>query len=685
MGDTASNIAVRWRRRQLEIVWVPATLLAFLLLCYSNGFDAAWQYDDFGNILKNPGVRMTELSWPQIVRALTAGMDYQIISRPLAYLSFALNYRFGQTEVFGYHLVNFIVHWLTAVALFLFVRGTLRLPIFNGRYEARATLIAWLSTVLWAIHPIHVTAVTYIVQRMASMAGLFYILAMYLYLLGRRVQSRGGQVAALCMSALAALCAMLIKENAVLLALSLLVYEVILLRGIDRPHARRGLVLAAAALMLIVLMGLLYTDPATLLEPYANRPFSKFERLLTQPRVLFFYLSLLAVPMTSRMTILHDVTISHSLVDPWTTLFAVGGWCGVVILAVKFYRQYPLVSFCVLFFLLNHSIEGSIFNLELAYEHRNYIPSMLLFVPVAVAVIHASARLHYHALLNSAVWLAMGCVIISFGFATFSYNRIFSSELSLWQNAVRRAPLLSLSHNNLGNVYWNMGLRELAWSEFQKAHDLDRYFNLPHKGLVYHNLGLYAAYQKRDFARALDSFRSAKAYFRGNPKIWYQTARMYTALGDYAAASAELAEALSYWPENADLHYLSGLVHVRQGRCMDALTSAEKALAIDPNHLEALTVLGQSYHCQGNYTLALVYWKRFVDREPRNLFGILALIELYDLGGKPHGAKRYLERLSSISGQRSLGQVLQLAIQEGVLSPYVPDVERIKRAAGRQS
>jgi tetratricopeptide (TPR) repeat protein len=684
VGYTISNLTIRMRRGQLEIIWVGVTLLAFMLLCYANSFDAGWQYDDFGNILNNPGVRMTELTWPQIVRALNAGMDYQIISRPLAYLSFALNYRFGQTDVFGYHLVNFIIHWLTAICLFLFVRGTLRLPIFKGRFEARAGIIAWLAAVLWTIHPIQVTAVTYIVQRMASMAGLFYILSMYLYLHGRRAQSRGGRVAALCMSALAALGAMLIKENTVLLLLSLLAYEAIFIQGSDRPHARRILVPAASALMLIVLIGLLYTDPTTLLEPYTNRPFTKFERLLTQSRVLFLYLSLLAVPMTSHMTILHDVTISHSLVDPWTTLLAIGGWCGVLILAVRFCRQYPLISFSVLFFLLNHSIEGSIFNLELAYEHRNYIPSMLLFVPVAVGAIHAYDRFHYHALLSRAVWLAMACVIISFGYTTFSYNRIFSSELSLWQHAVRRAPSLSLSHNNLGNVYWSMGLRDLALDEFQRAHALDRYFNLPHKGLVYHNLGLYAAYEKRDFARALDRFRSAKAFFTGNPKIWYQTARMYTALGDYAAASAELAEALAYWPENADLHYLSGLVHVRLGRCMEALTSAGKAVAIDPDHLEALTVLGQSHHCRGNQALAIDCWRRFVDQEPRNLYGILALIELYDLEGNRGGVKRYLERLSAISGQRSLEQVLELALREGVLSPYIPDTDRIKKAAGRQ-
>jgi tetratricopeptide (TPR) repeat protein len=684
VDDIIRDITIRRRSRQLAIIWSGAALLVILLLCYSNSFDAGWQYDDFDNIVHNPGIRMTELTWPQIVRALNAGLDYQTISRPLAYLSFAINYRCGTTAVFGYHLVNFTIHWLTAVSLFLFVRGTLRLPIFNGRYNARAAPIAWLAAVLWAIHPIQVTAVTYIVQRMASLAGLFYILSMYLYLLGRQAQRRPGQVAALCASAFAALCAMLVKENSVLLALSLLVYEVILIRGIERTDTRRVLAMSATALTLIVLLGLLYTDPATLLEPYANRPFTKFERLLTEPRVLFFYLSLLAVPMTSRMTILHDVAISHSLVDPWTTLFATGGLAGGLILALKYARKYPLVSFCLLFFVLNHSIEGSIFNLELAYEHRNYIPSMLLFVPMAIAANHATTALFQdNRLLRVAIAGAVACVIVSFGFTTYAYNRVYKTELSLWLHSVARAPLLSVAHNNLGKVLWGMGFREQAQARFRQAYELDRYFNFPQKGKVYYNLGLYAAYEQRDHALALDRFRSAKKYHMGSPKIWYETARMHLAMKDEKEAAAELNAALAQWPHDSDLNALLGLMMARKGRCDEALRAAQKAVAAEPLNLTAIAVLGRSHHCKGNYAMAIDFWKSFVTREPRSLYAILALIELYDMQGDDSALRRYLDRLIAIGKNTPFDDILDMAVRESFLSPYIPDVDRIKEAARR--
>jgi tetratricopeptide (TPR) repeat protein len=676
-----SNIAIGWRSRKLEIVWAGATLLVCLLLCYSNSFGVAWHYDDFINIVRNPDVQMTELTWAQIIRALNAGMDYQIISRPLAYLSFALNYRFGETEVFGYHLVNFIIHWLTALCLFLFVRSTLRLPIFNGRYETRAAFIAWLAAMLWAIHPIQVTAVTYIVQRMASMAGLFYILSMYLYLLARRIQSRGHQITAFCMSVFAALAAMLTKENAVLLVPAIFLYEALLLKGFKRLNVRRTLVYTVLAVILISLIGLLYTDPATLLEPYANRPFSKLERLMTQPRVLFFYVSLLAVPMTTRMTILHDVVISHSFVDPWTTLLAIAGWCGVFFLAMKFCRRNPLISFCLLFFLVNHSIEGSIFNLELAYEHRNYIPSMLFFVLLALAANHAMHLFHYSRLLRVGICLAAACMIVSFGYTTYAYNRVFKNELSLWMHAVARAPSLSVTHNNLGKVYWNKGLKEIAYVEFKQAYELDRYFNFPQKGLVHYNLGLYAAYGQRDYNLALDHFQTAKKYYLGDPKIWYETARMHLALGNRTDAVDELNAALAYWPQNPDLNFLSALMLVRRGRCDEALKMAEKVIALEPLHLDAIAVLGRSHQCKGNYAIAIDYWKTFVDREPRNLYAVLALIELYDLERNDMAVRSMLKRLIAISGNKPLDKVLEIAVREGSLSPYIPDTVRIKKAA----
>jgi tetratricopeptide (TPR) repeat protein len=682
VDDTTHHTRVRRHKGRLEIVWGAATLLLLLLLCYANSFNAGWQYDDFINVRHNPAIRMTEVTWQQIVRAMSAGMEYQIISRPLAYLSFALNYRFGEREVFGYHLVNFLIHWLTAVSLFLFTRDTLRLPVFNGRYQTRAGFIAWLAAVLWAIHPIQVTAVTYIVQRMASMAGLFYILCLYLYLKARQTQGGAGRIAAFCVSGLAAVGAMLTKENGVLLVPSILTYEAVLLRGFHGRQARRMVALTLLGVVLVGLIGLLYTDPATLLEPYENRPFSKLERLMTQSRVLFFYTSLLALPMTSRMTILHDVTISHSLVDPWTTLLAISGWCGVLFITVRCYRRYPLYSYIMLFFIINHSIEGSIFNLELAYEHRNYIPTMLLFVPLAVLASHATTTIFQQKpLLKAAAWTAAASVVLSFGFTTHAYNRVFQNELSLWLHGVRRAPHLSVTHNNLGKAYWNLGLREKANVEFKEAYQLDRYFNYPQKGSVLYNLGLYLAYEQRDYQSALERFIAAKAHHLDHPKISHETARMRLALGNEKEAAAELNRALAQWPQDPDLNALSGLMRIRESRCPEALQAAQRALAAEPMHLAAIAVLGQGNRCQGDYAKAIDFWKTYLQKAPRSLYAILALIELYDLEGDHAALRFYLNRLTAIGGSRPLNKILELAVRESSLSPYIPDLDRIKRAS----
>ncbi len=279
--------------------------------------------------------------------------------------------------------------------------------------------------------------------------------------------------------------------------------------------------------------------------------------------------------------------------------------------------------------------------------------------------------------------MAVVCIIASFGYTTHAYNKVFQSELSLWHHAVDRAPALSLTHNNLGNVYWSMGLREQAHAEFQLADQLNRYFNFPHKGLVYHNLGLYLAYEQRNYTRALDYFKKAKTYHHGNPKIWYQAARMQAALGDYAATTDDLTQALTYWPHNADLHYLKAFVHLRMDRCADAIDASQAALTIDSDHKDALAVLAQGYYCQGNPAKAIDYWTYYIEKEPRSLHGLLALVELNGLNGDEGGVKRYLNRLYALGKGRSLQQILALAKREKALSPYVPDEARINDAAVR--
>ena len=173
-----------------------------------------------------------------------------------------------------------------------------------------------------------------------------------------------------------------------MLPISILLYDIVLIQGATRDNLLRLLKYAWIPLTVLVLLVLLYAESVSaILNAYSVRPFTLAERLLTEPRILIFYITLLLYPIPSRLTLLHDIEISRSLFEPWTTLpalLAVGLFC---LSAVVMARRKPLLSYCMLFFFLNHLIEGTIIPLELIYEHRNYIPSMLFFVPIAVLMV----------------------------------------------------------------------------------------------------------------------------------------------------------------------------------------------------------------------------------------------------------------------------------------------------------
>jgi hypothetical protein len=166
---------------------LSALVLLFLLILiiYSNTFDAAWHLDDYQNITHNPHFnKIKNLNVSTLWASLHSPIN-QRISRPVAMLSFALNWYIGSNQVVGYHFVNLLIHLLTAFFLYLTIVSLFKTSNLKDRYRESAGFIALLAAVLWAIHPIQTQAVTYIVQRMASMAAMFYIFSLYCYLRAR--------------------------------------------------------------------------------------------------------------------------------------------------------------------------------------------------------------------------------------------------------------------------------------------------------------------------------------------------------------------------------------------------------------------------------------------------------------------------------------------------------------------
>jgi len=458
-----------------------AFLLAVLLVtCYSNTLNSPWQLDDPPNITNNHPLLINDIQPETLWKTLFAkpfaeGQLY----RPVANLSFALNWYFGQGNPFGYHLVNLLVHILTAVFLYKTTLLLLSPSSFEKKPDQDHLFIALLSAILWAINPIQIQAVTYIVQRMASMGAMFFVFSLYTYIRARQTERFAQRAWRLFACSLFFLLALGCKENTVTLIPSLLLIELLFFEKKDRfSQAIRAVLIAAnivfifASIYFLVSHGYLHA----LTTPTGSRPFSLLERLLTQPSILLFYLSLLLYPSPDRLSIDHSFPLSTSLLHPWTTLPALLGIIALLVFAVLQRRRTPLLSFAILFFFINHLVESTIIPLELIFEHRNYLPSFFLFLPVAAGIHWAIKRsASYSRLVHGALIGVIPLLLIAIGLGAYSRNQVWATEESLWADAITKAPNNARPYAKLGEIY--------GWQKEKTPENLQTAVALLHKAL----------------------------------------------------------------------------------------------------------------------------------------------------------------------------------------------------------
>jgi tetratricopeptide (TPR) repeat protein len=597
--ETDHSIACRHgAARLLRRGSAVAVLLLALLAAYHNSFTASWHFDDFPNIVENINVHMSALTWESIRQSML-GIEQRGMNRPLAYVSFALNHYFGGLEVFGYHLVNFVVHCLTALLLYGFVRRTLELPFLKDRYGLHSSEIACLAALFWACNPVQVSSVTYIVQRMASLGALFYIASLYGYLRGRTVQEGRNRAAFYSLALISALLALGTKENTLTLPAAVLLYDVLFIQGVRRETIRRSALIALIPLGLALFYAALRVSPSSLFEGYALRPFTLTERLLTEPRVILFYLSLLFFPLSSRLTLLHDFDLSRSLWEPWTTfpsILVVSLLLGAGIFIAK---KRPLLSFALLFFLLNHVIEGSFIPLEIVYVHRNYLPSMFLFVVPAAwlvrKVVEAPASRYGRV-------LAAGSIagILLFGVAnTILQNRLYEDEMSLWSDNIRKAPNLYRPYQNLSRALTKEGRYDEALEAMRRALEAPGVSFTFQKFVTYNDLGDLFAFRgnlteaEGNYLRAVELAPFyAKPYF-GLTKVLLRENKPDEAL-------AYARRALDRDAGNAEFHLFHSIALIRTGRLAEAGRSAAQALSIRNEYMPAWLILAELERRKGH-------------------------------------------------------------------------------------
>jgi len=448
-------------RKRLLAIGLALFGLGLTFAAYGPALDAGFFLDDQTNIVDQYALHWTELSAAGLREVLS---DAALPARPLANLSFALNHRFGGLEPRGYHWVNLILHLAVGVVLFALARHLILEGRSPGLQErGAATLAALCATTLFCVHPLNIQAVTYVVQRMTSLATLFALLSFGCWLAARRRQG-GSRAAWLALCGLCFALACGSKEIAYMLPVVIAAYELCFRRqSWPRPGPRfyAGL---GMALLLVGAVAWAYDIPGRFqwLEPFEERDFSGYHRVLTQSRVVFFYLSLLVWPAASRLNLEHEFALSTGLLSPWTTALAILAWLAIGAASLRLAATRPRIGFPLLAALLFTLIESGPFSLELVFEHRMYLPCTMLAVLLAMLLFDTPARWRLPACLGIAL------LAIPLSQQTHLRNQVWADTEAFYRDTAVRSPSKFRPHYSLGTILGREGTAE-AYDFMQRA------------------------------------------------------------------------------------------------------------------------------------------------------------------------------------------------------------------------
>jgi len=405
--------------KQLLLPPLLTIILAYLI--YWPGINGPFLFDDITSITSNSTLAITALNTDELSRAAQSGYAGPL-KRPVALLSFALNYYFAN----GYHAdafkaTNIVIHGFNALLLYILSIQLLKLLPYENRTK-QITMAACISTI-WLLHPINLTSVLYVVQRMTSLSTLFSLSCISLYIASRNRGIIFKKADWQCKSLLTlSLCSLILalfsKENAILIPLIILLIELTLFP--KHMPWRHFIELTSAQKKSVWLMVLcLATTSLILAIDYAeggfkSRPFSMAERVLTEARVICFYIFQIIIPRINSFGLFHDdIILSTNLASPWTTTPSIFFILSLIISAIYYRIKNPLYSLGIGWFFIGHLLESTIFPLEIAHEHRNNLPSIGIILAIAsltlkVKISHTKAIVSFifiSLILGGTTWL----------------------------------------------------------------------------------------------------------------------------------------------------------------------------------------------------------------------------------------------------------------------------------------
>ena len=574
-----------------------ALLLCVTAVAYLNSFRGSWHFDDEKAILENPRIKHVE----NIPKLLTR----YYLSRGVLQATFALNYHFGGTDVFGYHLVNLILHMSVVVLLYLTLCD---LTSVGTRSPLLRRYLPLASALIFAVHPVNTETVTYIVSRSSLLASFFYILGFFLFIKavrsGRKPHTKVALIFGCGLAFLLGAGTKAIIITLPAMCVAYLYYFVAEERNPLRFVLRYwwqflGLASLAGAYFTYRHLhgGIIASIPdATVRSFHVN--------LLTEMNVIVrYYLVRLFLPVG--LNIDPDFPIYTSLLDP-RSLLSAAALAGIVYTILRTFREDRLLSFGLTWFLIAISPTSSFIPLlDVAAEHRLYLPGLGFSVVIPYIIFKLTGTR------PELAFGALGAVVLGFCIGTIKRNEVYESPLALWTDTVKKSPNKARPHNNLADSYEKLGRLDDALREYKLiVEEID-----PNYMRAYYGMGnVYL--KKGQLKEAIRYYHMALKMHPGFAPAYNNLGIAYDDLGMYDEAIAAYKKAIKFDPNFVKAYNNLAIVYAKKGMYKDALSALKRALKLDPRYAIGYVNLGKLHMMRGESVQAERALRKALELKP---------------------------------------------------------------------
>lgn len=576
-------------------------VLAITTYSYQKGYTGGFYFDDIPNL--SPLGAYDEInSLEKVKQFLDTGISGPT-GRPISLLSFLLNDNTWPSNAYSFKQTNLSFHLITGLLFAL-----LSFYILTGRQwtQKKASWCALLAMSLWLLHPLMVSTVLFTVQRMTILSTAFTLASLACYSKGRLLLRNSSNLnlsaygLILLAMPLFAVLGVLSKENAALIPLYCLLLEFTIFQVIPLKNQNKYWPIVKATTVylpsLIVIGYLLYQFALTPSGHYPSRNFGVTERLLTESRVLIDYLHIILIPQPYSAGLYSDgYPISTDLLSPISTLISIIILLMLFVLAFRLRKKQPFVTLSIGFYFIGHLIESTFIGLEIYFEHRNYLPSVFIFLLISSLLFN-----HYQKHKKTVILSTTLLFIVYLSFLNLRTSLWGTEEVKLsW---AQKAPLSVRAHLDAASYWEEKRNAQRSLDELMKANQADPQSVLPYLSILLFECKTSSPNLLPISTNTLNSLLTNVTYhmslFNGLQLVVhtkYATQCDFIDKDDLLnLLKATLANpSIPYNGHKANIYHLIGEVYLNEKDIDNSLLNFKKAMNTEPNMNIAFVEISQ--------------------------------------------------------------------------------------------